>query len=623
MTHAESIAEVIRWHEDAKNFYAPWHSLVGSELSFTIDSMHYDDDQERDPQRIKPVDPSLLNLQRHKSAVILKAAAHYELRPVDDQDDPQAAADGKALLDQVMNDPESEFEDALEDVVDGSLAARVWGIEVGFDPECGLGGEVTFEATDPRHVFWTPGFKSPHSKRCPWLIIEKPMLPAEIAAKAGDGWRDVIDVPTDAAAVASAHGGSSAGPIRDTTSGGTATSETKYVTVLFCYERFVKDMKPVKTYRVVDPDDRHMWCPECGFRGMPQKTLDVTLPEHGDPCPDCACPTERVDGEAVEEEVLAYRKGRRLRIVAKCAAREFYNDRWPFDTRGFTTILYSPYNHPVNPIPNSDTYYYRSLTCVADAMLRLGYEQMRKAHGIILAPQDSLFDAYGEPFPFSEHRDVAYYDNDFLAPGAIQWFQPPGLNQAWSAYFNTIQGVFAANKGTGDLGMTPQQSKDIAVGTIRTLVETGEIPVDRHIRRFQRFKSLVLTRAYEIMRSMLTTERAVRVLGPDGAFAVRRIRASGLPGYDVVVTAEPKIAQVEIDRVNALRQVSAQPPHIRRFLARALNIPPSWLAELEAAEKQAQMQQAQMQQQSQMQLPQPNGGNRLAGMLSSPFTGAP
>lgn len=590
-TEAEmkSVAEVkARW-DDAVNFYRPWHDLIGKELAFTIDQKHYHDDNETDPQRIKPADPALLNQTRYKAAQILKASRHYEMRPVDNRGDPAAAAAGKALLDQSIRNPDSEFEDSMEDVVDGGLAASIWALEVGFDPDCGLHGELSFESRDPRKVTWTPGFKSPNGRRCPWITIEKQMLPEEIKRMGKRGWKNTDDVMTDAAArSAQLMSSDSPYPISGAAANSDASSEVKYTTVLFHLERFVEDMKPTKAYRALDPGDYHMWCPNetCGFKGMPQSQLDQPLPDGpGDPCPVCGTITQRATVEPIEKEVLAYKKGQRLRIIAPIAAREFWNDAWEYDMAGFPVLVYAPYNHPLYPIPHSDTYYYRSLVCVSDAMLRLGYEQMRKAHGIILAPQDSLFDAYGEPFPFSEHRDVAYYDNDYLAPGAIQWFQAPGLNAAWSTYFQTVQGVFAANKGTGQVGLTPQQSKDIAVGTIRTLVETGDIPVDRHIARFQRFRSQVLTRAFEIMRSTMTTERAVRIRNEQGVSELRGIRASGLPGFDVVVTAEPTIAQEELDKFQALEQLAQRPPYVRRFMARAVGLDPQILAEFEEEER--------------------------------------
>src|SRR5574341_1095647 len=105
----ESVSEIKSWWEDARNFFGSYHDQVGNGISFTLDQQHYTDDNNSDPQRIKPTDPALLNLQRHKAAQILKGSEYYEMRPVDDRDDPQAAAEAKALHDQATNDPESEF----------------------------------------------------------------------------------------------------------------------------------------------------------------------------------------------------------------------------------------------------------------------------------------------------------------------------------------------------------------------------------------------------------------------------------------------------------------------------------------------------------------------------------
>lgn len=631
----ESVSEVVRWWDDCEQFYGNDHILIGRELDFTINQQHYTDDNESDPQRIKPTTPMLLNQERHKAAQILKNSSFFEVRPRDQERDPVAAAYMKALLNRYIQDPDSEYQDALEDVVDGALAARLWGITVGWDPEC---EELTFRSRDPRNIFWTPGFKNLHSRRVPYLIIKELMTPAEVERMGEQaGWKNTAGILPDAEAISSGQRAGSDTPIRDVNVAGRLSTETKFVTVLMCYQRGLKQKKNLPAYRALDKGDRYMWCKTCDFKGLPQSYTQQELPKVGDLCPICdaayqqdqqqpmptgvppAQPTIRIDREAVDREVMAYKKGQRLRIIAPAMARELWDGDWEYDTKGFTTLVYSPYNHPVDAIPKSDTYYYRSLACVADAMLRLGYEQMRKAHGIILAPQDSLFDANGEAYAFSEQRDIAYYDNEYLPPGSIQWFQPPGLNSAWPAYYQAIQGEFAANKGTGDVGLTPGQSKDIAVGTIETLVETGEIPVDRHIRRFRHFLSLTLTRATEILRSVLTTEIAVRVLGPDGVEAWRSMRASGLPGVDVVVTAEPDISKEEMDKAKDLIQLASQPPYLRRFVARSLGIDPRLLDELDQAEQAFIKSQQAQQPPPNPQSPGPaaNGGGSINGVAQA------
>jgi hypothetical protein len=292
-----------------------------------------------------------------------------------------------------------------------------------------------------------------------------------------------------------------------------------------------------------------------------------------------------MDAEMLEPEVLAYRKGQRLVICAPFADRKFYDRSWPFDMRGFPVAVYKSYWHPTRTIPESETSYNWTLALMLDASLRNGHEQMLRSHGIILAPEDGLNDAYGEPYAFSDYRDVAFYNEDVINPGAIQFFQPAGINQALPAWRQMIENVFFRNKSNFDLGLTPESSKDIAGVALKQMIETGNIPLDHKIRRFQRFKTIILNRIYEMIRATWTPAKAQRLLGDMEGAALYKNLMTGLPNVDIRVSADPRGSFARDQDFQKLVSIIQEPSKARRrLLARGINLAPSWLDELDRGE---------------------------------------
>lgn len=597
---------------DGNNYLSAFQSRCKEELEFTIDQAHWNDET-TDSQRIQPTDVALMNLVRHQVSEITKAGQFFEARPVDHGPDPQASEYVKNALDQNINDVESCFEEVQEDWIVGGIAAGMWFVYTYHDDD---DDEVRDCDLPPWRVAWTPGFKYPF--RAPWMTIEFDLLPEDI--KGRKGWKNTAEIVSDTeqndAQNSSVSGTNQVFANNSNPAPGTTT--TRYVKVVYLFEKGIKERIPKQTgFRTLPPEDAYMMCASCPYKSDPQAAYgDAELPDLA-MCPECGGAMKKMTLEPVSEDILAYRKGKRLTIAAVNQSKVFWQGGWPDDTRNFPISAYSGYSHPTKPVPNSETFYYRPLACISDAMLRLGYEQQRKAHGIILAPQDGLFDAYGQDFAFSEHQDVAYYDPAQVMGGqSVQWFQPQGLNSAWSTYFNSIQAIFVRNQGPFASGLGPAESKDIAVGTINTLVETGNIPMDHKIRRFQRAKSRWLTRRWEIMRSRYGSRRWIKIMGPAGVEAMHYIRLSAIPAYDIVVTAEPKIAKEELELAIAFRDLalSVPPGPIRRIMFRAAKIPASWIAELEREEAKQQMM---------LQAVSPNGTKPTNRLAAAPAFGAP
>ena len=68
-----------------------------------------------------------------------------------------------------------------------------------------------------------------------------------------------------------------------------------------------------------------------------------------------------------------------------------------------------------------------------------------------------------------------------------------------------------------------------------------------------------------------------------------------MPGYDIVVTADPSTIKDTAEDIDKLLKLASAPPPLRRFIARGLNVPLSLVEQLERDEAQfAEQQAAQM-----------------------------
>lgn len=578
--------------QDSDTHFRQWDYAIGEELDFAINQNHYDDDETntRDRRRIKPKDPSLMAMIRHKTSLVMKASQHFEVEPVDKFTDPMQAEYWKTRLRLELTNPDNNHRENLADVVSSTFAARMWALEFVRHPDCGL----ISRPLDPRRLRWHSGFKSPHDKGCPWINI-KDRIPLEDAIQMAKDSPDfkgnlsditpdpALDKPVTPTQVY-------ADEIRLRGSNGPSPGETgqRFVTVYRWYAKWDK-----KTYkkrrnnrRLLHAPDRYMECQECNYQSPPEHTMEQPWPAQA-VCPNCGGTMERIDALDHEDEMLKYKDGRRLVICFPKCKVTIHDGAWEFEKmRNWPVVLFKAYWHPIYPVPMSDTAYYRTLQLMIDSMYRLGFEQMLKSKGWIMAPEDGLFDAFGNVWQFSDYQDVMYY-RDIIAPNAIQYFQPAGLNPAWATFLGSVQGAFSAHSGTGDIGIGQNQSKDIAVGTINTLVQTGEIPVDNHVADFQVFMSRFLTRLAEGLMSVDDREMTMHILGPQG-IQQASIVTSSLPMVNIIVTAEPDLSQDKLEIMQKFQQLTslAQNPPLFQLMARLVNLPDSLVREFMRAQPQ-------------------------------------
>lgn len=507
--------------------------------------------------------------------------------------DADVAEIAKSVLEWEILHPQKGYEEIRDRVVIGALSARMWCAGVDFNRDLGPFGEVVFRMIDGRNLMWADGYHSPHDPECPWVLEKFRMRVDE--AKRKKGWKELDKLFADDGTTAIAASDASQPPLQSSGMPALQVSgKPEYFTGVRLWERNVKDTKKRErdgSYRELEPGDRYMVCATgCGWRSDTQDQLgdqldDGELPEL-DPgkCPQCGGDAMRTDAVAVEDEMLMYPDGR-LTIFAPLCGALLHTGPWPYKLRTVPYLVFRAYDHPVDPMGMSDTSLNWSMQICANMTLRLGVEHMALAKPYIALPE-GVKDYMGEPFDFSPHQGLGiYYPQTQMQASAISLIQAAGLPPAWNTLHQAIQGVFRANMGTSDLGLTPQASKDIPVGTVRALVETGEIPVDHHIEKLRRSESPFFGATFDIIRATYSTERMVRFQGEDGGWQVMAIRGADIPNFDVVVTASPELARVDAEEIQGWQTFAATPPEHREFIARRLNIPISEIRKLEEKEK--------------------------------------
>ena len=198
-----------------------------------------------------------------------------------------------------------------------------------------------------------------------------------------------------------------------------------------------------------------------------------------------------------------------------------------------------------------------------------------------------IFNAQRQPFSYSDlHGQIAYWTNP-QAARAIQYFPGAGLNPAVMAFHSLIADDFRAGSGISDLGLTPEQSKDLAVGTVKQFVAQGDIPVRDHILQIQEEESVGFGVLLDMLVHTWPEAKAVRYLGEGGQWRIKMLEQAALTSMEVVVSASPTLSQIKSDEMTGLIQwagLYAQNPALGIIVARATNIPMSWVRELQASQ---------------------------------------
>ena len=641
--------ELVRWvrakYDRCEQLNQPWDERINSDLAFALSLKHFatDDNETLDSRRLRYKGRELFSKLRRSSAdaalAIADALQRLTAIPVEDGD--ATAAEGAAWAAKFdLNKPENGFQVLMERAMLGARAARLWCI--GFDWDA-TEDDVLFRTVDPTRLRLCPPFQDTWDRRLPWLyeVCDEPLS----SLKAKKGWKNLGSLVSDQQyAFEQGKGGSTTIDEHGAVTFGDAVDEdgegvggtVKYVKFFVRRDGTTKTEKEEKLTMLENGQMYHA-CPACGYQTPPAPDIE----EVGEFCPVCAeggvqSLMMRVAAETQEVEKLAYPNGRVI-VVAVNQGLLLWNgtwEEWAGPMRGYPYMQIKAFEHPRHRIPLSDTATDRSQQLVSNVLMLRMYRQAMSAPNVIgvAGGPNSIKNAQGGPFTFTDEPwQVAFFDDALSMSQAVQHFNADPITQGLVAAYDRTQNSFRADMGTAELGLTQENSKDIPVGTVRALVQSGVIPTDHFVRRVLFELGIFCGPLSDVQRFRWTRGRWVRMANKKGEEFHAYLKASDIPSADFRFSADQKAREVKVDEFQRIMEWSAIPsPALRRIAAPRLGLAQEDVLEIEKEKAEFEQLQAEIERlsgenqqlQQALQPPDPFGG-RLGGMMNGGMGGAP
>lgn len=584
----ERVAAIRRTRSEWLEEWAEYHEAQRVERDYALKLDHYRDDfkDPRQHDRIRPKGRQLYGLLRRKQAQISQSEIFLDLRPGDPSaEDAVKTEAAKWAIEWVLRNPLNDYESLRDLMVQDALAARLGCLYIYFDETVGPEGEICIEQDNPGDVMWQLPYHTPHHPQCRRLMRTKRMRLSEV--KSQRGWKNLDQVRTDSTRSARA-AGTSAGsePLGSQAYPEAQDSDDGYVEITFDWRKNVTATMRAEvdgSLNELEPGQRFMECVSCGQQSETEAEAGdgIEFPEMIERgCQVCSGNLRRTDG-TVDEYVWEERNT--LTIAALEQGVELYHGPWPFLMRTFPVIVYAANPQAHQPMGQSETSTNMSMQTASNMTLRLGLEHMALARPYWALPQGTV-DHAGKPWQFGRHQGLAMHFNPNNPPNMMPAvLQPPGLPASWNTLWQALNSDFRQDMGTGELSFGEDQTKNIPATTALAIERTGDIPVDHQIEWLQRAEGPGFGVILDLIRATWTTERFIRMRGPDGAWTAQAVLGVAFPDYDVFVTADPSIARYDSKQIQNLKMVADSPPWQFEFLGKGLNIPLSQIRDLQQA----------------------------------------
>ena len=585
---------VRQWHH-RRDYYKQENDLYGRLIAFALDQEHYKRNRgfSNDSTTIQPKGQQLLNLIRHKLALLVTPPVSIDARPVQPLQDANAAMVSRRIIEQVVEDPKRRYKSVRHRMVLSGLAGGRGSVAIEWDHSV---NGVVLRNMDPRRLFPTPGFLDLHDPRVPDVIEEVPMRLSQVKRMAG--WNVPASLTADNWTPDHPQGASQESKWIDMDGSSEGfpgvsegTDDDGIVTVLKCYSR----RDPFQQTKQVN----------LGMRDLPESEWYWTN-DAGERVPMMQSPEQPADGfrlvtrDEDQRELELYSSGY-LCIIAPFSPtkKPLWEGSWLPDAvntdvrlRSFPYMDFAPYLHPLRRAGKCDTQLNHSLQLIDNASFRAAWEQMRSAQAIMVMLKGTVQDAQGRPFEPSDKPLQMAYATDRIAMEGISFHQAPGMNAALPQFRNMLDRQWSYI-GSGDIAMPADRSRDIAVGTIQAMQQSGDLPVQMHRDILHAEEAIAFGVILDYTRAYRQDQEIVQWVTDNGELANASVTGADLVDVNVTINSSPDFRALDADRIQAIAQFAGQMatnPQLMATLAPFAGIPPEGVREIRAAVAQMQQQ---------------------------------
>lgn len=575
----------------AERYWQPRFEGMKKKIRMLIDGMHFADSEyeslENDSGLISWVGQESFHVWRHEKAEVTNVQGTVAVRPLNKQgEDPVAQEQALQLVETEWETPGKEYDELCEDMVGSASACGIGGWMPEIQGE-GRWGEIVPRGLRYDQIMWDPAVKSPLSRRCRWLLIKVRMLREEALARCTGPrkWRAsvVSKLKSDDGYDPSYFDTGKTTPtprVSESTTSDADWFEEDEITFYLLYERLcgeTREEEPDDGYEDAPEGMRYMAC-ECGWRSERQqsRTDGREYPETM-LCPECGKVSHRIDGAQRVDRMLEYPHGRLSVVAPYGGVDDFaYEGEWDFEAPNYPIVFLSRFRHPTRPYGPSLADLNWNQVAV-DQVMRTALERIMISSSYWMLPADTLEDAWGQPWQFSDDNGYSMYYRGSSAP-SVQLLEGTGIPGSWAAVYGQARAALMDKTGIADFSMEAGQSRNIPAQSAAIQVSQQEVPTRDYKRSYLRAKAWGKELVYHCMRSLYPDERMARTTDESGRERVVSVRPSTLPEFQFYMTEEPDFRAMDDSRkeaITVLRDTVVNAPWMLATVEKVHRIPHS------------------------------------------------
>lgn len=552
----------------SERYWQPRQESMKKKIRMLIDGLHFADSEyeslENESDMISWVGQESFHVWRHERAEVTNTQGTVAVRPLDEAgEDPVAQEQALKLVESEWEMPGKEYDELCEDMAGSASAAGIgaWMLEVQGE---GRWGELVPRGLRYDQIMWDPAVKSPLSRRCRWLLIKVRMTREEALARCAGRkkWRAsvVSKLKSDDGYDPSYFDTQKTSPtprISESTTSDADWFEEDEITFYLLYERMAPETRDEESddgYSEHEPGMRYMACP-CGWRSVRQMSREdgKEYPQEM-VCPECGQMSTRIDGAQKVDRLLEYPDGKLSVLAPYGGVDEFvYEGEWDVKCPNYPIVFLSRFRHPTRPYgPSLADLNWNQVAL--DQVMRVALERMMISASYWMLPADTLEDAWGQPWQFSNDNGFAMYYRGNAAPN-VNLLEGTGVPNSWGQVYSQARAALIDKTGIADFSMGQEQSRNIPAQSAAIQVNQQEIPIRDYKRSYLRAKAWAKELVYHYLREIYPDERMARVTDESGVERVVRVRPSALPEFQFFMTEEPDFRAMDEGRVAAFNMI--------------------------------------------------------------------